>query len=206
MPPGGLHPDAVRERSSDWHAGTALEPGMERRPSRRPRMEATSRAGNDQAASQKRQFTGRTTQASTDRSGAGTAPIHDVSALPAPSRREWATLSRSISWCPWRLTTPAPLWKPREFAAHAPQPAGPLHCHRGEAGPPGGPAHQRLDEQRVQGSARLGGIAPSHRRHQDLVWMPPGLQGNLLSSVHLIECVLVSGLNVRPFTRRWPVW
>ena len=61
-----------------------------------------------------------------------------------------------------------PTIQPREFAAHALQPGGPRRCHRGEAGPPGGPAHQRLDEQRVQGPAHIAGIAPSHLHHQDL--------------------------------------
>jgi hypothetical protein len=54
-----------------------------------------------------------------------------------------------------------PVVQPPEFVAHAPQPAVPLHFHKGEAGPPGGPAHQRLDEQRVQGPALLECIAPS---------------------------------------------
>ena len=43
-------------------------------------------------------------------------------------------------------------------------------------------------------------------RDQELVWMPPVLQVDLPCSEIEIECVLVSGLIVRPFTRRWPVW
>lgn len=61
-----------------------------------------------------------------------------------------------------------PAVQPREFAAHVRQPVRPPRCSRAEGGPPGGPAHQRLDKCRVQCPARLADITPSRRRYQEL--------------------------------------
>lgn len=128
---------------------------------RRPGMKATSRAGNDPAASRKRQFNGGTTLSSTDRPGAGTASIHDVSALPAPPRRERATTSRSTVWRPRRLTIPVPLWKPPDSGA--PRRHGPYGRSRGSLRDRKGTAARR--------PCQVPGRNPAHPRRQHDIGM-----------------------------------